>query len=294
MSEKSVEDVVVEVDEVSLSLLGWEMDRIAARLVTKPDYGGGYTQELVVSGMARFTPEDWSDRFNDGDYAPTLMLCLSRTGAAFPVNYEELVMDTVKKVSKRPQRFSAESHSWETDEPVGAGDITLSVTAFDLEEVQPEFTIPPDKVLPVSLDVVDESSTGPMELKVATAGAYFYKGSFDIEFRLHLSGFLEFSSAEELLAHYLESEEWLDQNSRLDEVSPFEVRTPGLVVEIMDDTGFLLEQREIDFWSHVPVDDLGRVPRRQPRWLLDIQGTLDDFSGRPEQVVVRITDAEDL
>src|SRR5690606_7524982 len=104
-----------------------------------------------------------------------------------------------------------------------ADEITLTVTAFDMEEVETDFSLPADKVLPVSLEVVDESSGGAMELKVTTGGAYFYKGAFDVSFRVHLKGFLEFSSADELLVRHLESEEWLDQNSRLEEVSPFEV-----------------------------------------------------------------------
>ncbi|MEU3958898.1 hypothetical protein AB0F42_03560 [Streptomyces buecherae] len=98
--EKKIEELDVQVDELALSLVGWQVENVRARLVTE-SFDGTRFQEIVVSGTARFLREDWTDRFSayeDDDYPPTLLLGLS------PVERPDAVSHTYALLerSRRP------------------------------------------------------------------------------------------------------------------------------------------------------------------------------------------------
>jgi hypothetical protein len=295
VSEKNIQPLRVVVDELTLSLLGWQISDISARLVTTSHDKREHFQEIVVSGTARFFPEDWSERFSNDDHAPTLLLSLSRIDSPAPPNYTRLAWDTVQKVAKRPQRFSEKSMSWECKTPLTPEEIKLRITAFDLEEVASDFELPPVKVTALPVEVIDETSRRSVQLQIDTTTAHIHKGEYDAALRVHLEGTVTFGAAAALLADHLASDEWRDQDATLEDECPFEVDIPGLVVEVLDEDGFMLERRENVFYSGcVPVAEFGELPNRQPRWLLDSGASLDEYPGAPTRVVLRVMDAEDL
>jgi hypothetical protein len=63
-----------------------------------------------------------------------------------------------------------------------------------------------------------------------------------------------------------------------------------LTFDILDDTGFLLEQIRGDVSIAITVDADGRVPSRSPRWLVDLQFDPDDYSAPPSRIIARIED----
>ncbi|MFE5806215.1 hypothetical protein [Streptomyces sp. NPDC056491] len=291
---KTVQPIDVEVDELSLSLLGWQIDEIEARLVTTTYGKNDHFQEVAVSGTARFLGEDWTDRFSGGDHAPVLLLSLGRAGAPTAPGYDRVVIETVKKVSKRPQRFSEKSTSWECKKPLAPEEITLRITALDMEEIDSGLALPSSKYSAVPLEVIDESTHTAVRLAVTTSSAHILRDEYDSRLRVHLAGSAEFGTADQLLAAHLAAEDWRDEDATLEDECPFSVPLPGLVVEILEEGGFLLTKREISLYGSIPVDESGKLPSRRPRWVADAGDDLGEYAGTPARVIVRIVDAEDL
>jgi hypothetical protein len=62
---EKVSEVEVEINELALSLLGWEVQDFRARVTTeqyKP--GGNSFHKLAISGVFRFNDDDWTDCFS--------------------------------------------------------------------------------------------------------------------------------------------------------------------------------------------------------------------------------------
>ncbi|MEU5400271.1 hypothetical protein ABZ348_13380 [Streptomyces sp. NPDC005963] len=295
MSDKTVQTLGIEIDDLSLSLVGWQIDEVEARLVTKSYGKKDHYQEIAVSGTVRFLPEDWTDRFSGSDYAPPLLMALSRRedSPAAP-RYERVVLESVKKVSKRPQRISLKSTSWECKKPLAPEDIALRLTAFDLEEIDSGLNLPPTNVTALPIDVLDETTHESVRLRLNTSSAHILRDAYDKVLRVHLEGSAEFGTARELLADHLAAEDWRDEDATLEDECPFEVALPGLVVEVLDEAGFLLQKSEVSFYGHIAVTDGAKLPGRQPRWIADVGDDLDEYAGQPARVVVRLVDAEDL
>ncbi|WP_327732567.1 hypothetical protein OG749_45180 [Streptomyces nojiriensis] len=293
--DKTVQRLDPEVDELALSRLGWQIDEIEARLLTTTYTEWEHHQEIELSGTARFLGEDWSDRFGGGDHAPALLLAVGRTGSPVPPQYKRLVMETAAKVSERPRDLFEKSSSWECESPLTPEEITLRITALDVEEIESDFDLAPvgHSVLPV--EVVDESTrTGAVRLTVTTSSAHVLHDPYDSRLRVHLAGSAVFGAPEQLLAAHLAVHDWRDQDSTLQEQCPFEVSLPGLVVEILGEGGSLLREAEVSLYGGIPVGEAGKLPARRPRWIADVEDDLRDFARPPARVMVRIVDADDL
>ena len=72
--------------------------------------------------------------------------------------------------------------------------------------------------------------------------------------------------------------------------APFSRRTPNLMFDILDDTGFMLEQVRGDIDITIHVDQRGQAPSRAPRWLLDLRFDPDDCSAPPSRIIARVED----
>ncbi|MFG2356342.1 hypothetical protein [Streptomyces sp. NPDC048521] len=291
---RKIEDLQVEVDELGLSLVGWQVDDVRARLMTD-SFDDVHFQEIVVSGTARFLPEDWTERFTGDDpenYPPTLLIGVSHAGAPDAVTYGYALLETIRKAGKRPVRFSKSSRTWECATPVRPDEITLRMTSFDLEETNIDFVFPSVTPQPLPLDVIDETAHEAVRLKPTAGDAVLVGKDTDRCLQVRLGGFAEFQSADRLLADLVAVEEWRSQD--LAEECPFETPVPGLAVEVVDSTGFLLDKRETSLYGRIPVGEGGRVPSRRPRWIAQYSFDLDDLPGEPDRVVVRLLDAEDL
>ncbi|MFD8426788.1 hypothetical protein ACFV1R_04185 [Streptomyces coelicoflavus] len=297
---KKIEELDVEVDELALSLVGWQVENVRARLVTD-SFDDTHFQEIVVSGTARFLREDWADRFSrdeDDDYPPTLLLGLSPVDRPELISYTHALLETIKKVGKRPVRFSQSSSTWECSKPVKPEEVRLQVTSFDLGETDLDLTWPSAKTKPLPAELIDETVHEAARLKPTTCNATIVGKKRDASLQMRIGGFAEFGSAKELLADLIAMESWRgdapEDEHDVEAECPFEVPLPGIAVEVLDETDFLLDKREVSLYGRIPVGEGAALPSRQPRWIAQFPFDLGDLSGKPTRVVVRVLDAEDL
>ena len=61
---KQVLPISLDVDEVALSLLGWEAVGFQARFMRERVERSQYYNTVTVAGELRFHPDDWQDRYN--------------------------------------------------------------------------------------------------------------------------------------------------------------------------------------------------------------------------------------
>lgn len=293
--DTTVQRLDLEVDEPSLSLLGWRIDEIEARLITTTYGQWEHHQEIALCATARFLGEDWSDRFGGGDYAPALLLEIGHAGSPTPPQYKRLLMETVTKVSERPQRISETSSSWERESPLTPEEITLRITALDVEEIESDFDLAPVEHSVLPIEVIDESTqTSAVRLTITTSSAHLLHDPYDSRLRVHLAGSVECGAPEQLLAVHLAAHDWRDQNSTLEDECPFAVRLPGLVVEALGEEGTVHHQTEISLYGSIPVGEAGELPARRPRWIADAGYEVPYTARKPARVIVRIVDDDDL
>ncbi|MFD5877668.1 MULTISPECIES: hypothetical protein [Streptomyces] len=292
---KTVQRLDLEVDAPSLSHLGWRIDEIEACLVTTSYTEWEHHQEIELSGSARFLEDDWSDRFGRGDYAPVLLLAVGRRDSHTPPLYKRLVMESVTKVSEHPQQLSEKSSSWECESPLTPEEITLRITAVDVEEIESEFDLAPEKYSVLPVEVIDQSTqTGAVRLTVTTISAHLRHDPYDTRLRVHLAGSAVLGAPEQLLAVHLAEHDWRDQDSTLEDECPFAVSLPGLVVEALGEGGTQLREMEVGLSGSIPVGEAGELPTRSPLWLADAGYDLPYPSRPPARVIVRIVDADYL
>ncbi|MFE3105167.1 hypothetical protein [Nocardia tengchongensis] len=299
MGNKEFEVVDINVDELALSLVGWQVVDAQCRLVTEPHARTGHKQQIAFSGTFRFLPEDWTDRFKSSDdrnYAPEVFLALNRRGTPAPSsNYRWVVLEKIKRAKNGVVRVAAQSDTWTCETPMTAKDIDLRVTAYDLDEVSDlyinsELSLPTLATTPIEISVVDETSAGTPSAKVTVATAYLSKADYRTTLTVHTEGTFEFGSAEDLLKEYCNQNGSRSYGSTVKDCAPFEVNVPEIGFEILDDTGFLLDDRTRRFYGHIPVDDQGNIPRRQPRWIARNVVDVSNLPGDPHRVVVRVAD----
>jgi hypothetical protein len=302
MGSRNPEAVDISVDELAMSLVGWQAEDVQARLLTEPHGGDGHRQQLAFSGTFRFLAEDWTDRFkrNDGDsYASEVFLALNRRDTPAPSsNYRWVVLEKIKNAKRGLVRVSAQSNPWICNARLTAKDLDLRLTSYDLDDVSgvylnSKLELPSRSTTPLEITVVDETSDGGPRPKVAVAHAYLSKWRSDATLTVHTEGTFEFGSAEDLLKTYLSRRDWGGRGWTLEDAAPFEVDVPKIKFEILDETGFLLDDRRFMFYGHIPVDEQGNVPGRPARWIGRDVMDISKLPGDPHRVVVRATDGDE-
>lgn len=302
MSSKKTDVVDIRVDELALSLVGWQVEDAQARLITESHDRTDHEQQLAVSATFRFLSEDWTDRFksSDGDdYASSAFLTLNRRDAPAPTsNYDWIILGKIRKAKKGLIRVSAKTDTWTCRVPLAPKDLDLRLTAYDFDHVSDlyinsKLSLPSPTTIPLEIIVVDETSVQGPRAKITAAHAYVSKGHGRTTLTVHTEGAFEFGTAEDLLKAYLDRRDRGDPRSTVEDYAPFEVDVPEIRFEILDDTGFLLENRICKLYGHIPVDDQGSVPRRQPRWVGRSVINMDNLPGYPQRVVVRVTDGDE-
>lgn len=295
--KKTAENLNIFVEELALSLVGWQVEEAQARLITEPTYGDDYEQQIAVSATFRFLSEDWTDRFSDSSYAQEAFLTLNQRRNPAPTsNYRWVVLEKIKKAKKGLIRVSAKTDPWTCSKPLSPEDLDLRLTAYDLDDVSDLYINSklslPEPTSSVEVTVVDETTVPAIRTKVVAASAYLSKGEYKSTITMHAEGIFEFGGPEDLLKCYLGESEWDDEDATVVGTAPFEVDVPEIKFEILDESGFLLEDRTCTFSGHIPVDEHGNVPRRQPRWIGRDVIDLDDLPGEPSRVVVRVIDGD--
>lgn len=253
---------------------------------------------MAFSGAFRFLTEDWTDRFKDSDddrYAAKVFLTMNRRDAPAPTNnYEWVVLEKIKKAQKGLVRVAAKSDTWTCRVPFEAADIDLRLTAYDMEDVSGVYLNSrlslPGPTTPINITVIDGVSAVGPRARVTAAHAYLMTDEETLT--MHIEGTFEFGSAGDLLRAHVEQCEWVDRRSSVVEAAPFEVAVPEVRFEIEDETGFLLGDRNCMFYGHIPVDDQGAVPLRQPRWVARDIVKIENLPGDPHRVVVRLSDGD--
>ncbi|WP_457190931.1 hypothetical protein [Nocardioides sp. P5_E3] len=289
MGDKTVEDVRVEVDGLALAIRGWQVEEMRARLVTQARGDGEFRQQVVVAGRLRFQPEQWSDRFAPDEWASIPLLALSLAGA--PSSHRPLLIETALDAGKRPRGVSEASTPWYCRVPLTSADFTLLVTAYDWQEIDSRLELPTTDNVTLPVEVIDETSRDAIRLRPRIVTGHVCGGDDGDELRVVVEGTAEFGNVAELLATYLDDEAaHRDPDSTLEAVAPFEVAAPELEIEVLDETGFLLERREHTFYGYVAVGKAGSLPRRQPQWIAEMSGALNAYAGVPARLIVRIVD----
>lgn len=302
MGSKKTEVIDISIDELALSSVGWQVVDAQARLVTESHDRTHHEQRLAVSATFRFLPEDWTDRFkesDDDDFAPEVLLALNRHDVPAPTsNYRWIVLEKIKKASKGLLRVSPQSDTWTCLTPLAAKALDLRLTAYDLDDVadlyiNSKLSLPSPTTTPLEITVVDEASAAAPCANVAVAQAFVSTSDYRATLTMHAEGTFAFGSAEDLLKTYVDRHDWADDESTVKDSAPFKVDVPEVRFEILDDTGFLLHARTCRFYGHIPADDEGNVPRRQPRWIGRDVIDVGKLPGDPHRVVVRVIDGDD-
>jgi hypothetical protein len=303
VKEKTTEELSVEIDDLSLSLVGWQVEDIRARLVTGPHWDSGYKHEVVVSGTLRFLPEDWTDRFAYEGYVSLPLITLSRKDPSGPTSFITIDEVDLKTASRRSVRLSMKSDEWRDASRCTASDVKVGITAYDLEEVYLEYAnsrldMCPRDVTELPVDIVDETTYGSIRPKSTIATARLRRGmerydddSGDV--RVHLEGLFEFGSADELLTDFVSSDPSNEHRVKDKDKYPIEVSLPNVEVEVLDGTGFLLGKKKISFLGRVRVAESGGLPGRHPRWLAYVGELLEDYAGEPARVLARFVDGDE-
>lgn len=288
---KIVTEVPVEIDDLALSLLGWEVHDLRARVITD-NYGRGNNfHKLALSGVLRFNPADWVDCFDSNrEYLPPVVITVGSDSLSEEVCIFRPFYASARD-ARRPVRFSENSSFVHTNKPIKHEDICVNVTALDSFDGDGSISRIPVGIKRIPVEVVDETEPSSVQLVLDRIDAYTHKGDPFIHGSLRASGHVTYGSPKQLLEDHVAS--WRRPPHReptLSSVAPFSRRAPSISFDITDESGFLLDQVEGDVDIHVHVDKDGNGPTRIPRWAIDATFDPDDFPSTAARVIARVED----
>ena len=182
-----------------------------------------------------------------------------------------------------------------TYRPIDHGDLRIELTAYDSVDTENGISDIPLQLKEIPIELVDESSPSSVRPTFDQIEAFTHRKYPDKEdTRLGLilaAGRVTFGTPEELLADWVSTWRHPAKTSpTVADKAPFSRRTPNLMFDILDDTGFLLEQVRGDIDITIHVDQRGQAPSRAPRWLLDLRFDPDDCSAPPSRIIARVED----
>ncbi|MBG0568176.1 hypothetical protein [Actinoplanes aureus] len=289
VAEKTIESVRVEVDEAALAPLGWTAQDVRARLVTETRSGGMVVQQVAVAGTVRFRTEDWADRFSETRFAPHVLVALNRRGATSLPSFGKVVAERAEVAAKRPIRFTETSHSWIGPARVTPEQLEVRLTGYDLDSIQHSLSLPADQATALPVTVLDESTWPSLQVK-AQATAEITRPDDRELVQVRVEGIVEPGPVEQLLAD--RETHPVPLLDRLLDVP--QVAVPGFVVEVADDSDFLLAKQTIKIGGAITVDEATGGPRRGPRFVADFRTNSASYAGTPAQVTLRILDAAEV
>jgi hypothetical protein len=281
---KPFEPIDVRLDEVLLSLAGYEITDARARLVREYDeWEKIHKHELHLSIRGRFTPDEWTDRFTT-DWAPELVpLVRASSVAPDDVTYYLPRLDH----DERAVRISDRHELWVLKKPLPEGSVSVQLTTRDAANVDYD-PVPLGKIsreIPVQL-LAEPASCGCRPL-VDEYRAFLDKKpdkSEEPELQVHASGSFELCGMDESLAEYRErSTDRHDRDYRYYEEHPL----PTMALEVTDDSGFILDEDDSVIALAAQVDRIDGPPMRAPRWTFTRRLRAEDYTTPPAQVVLR-------
>lgn len=284
---KTVAPLLARIDEIALSVVGWQVQDFQARLVTDK-YDDSHFHSLAVSASLQFLPEDWTDRFRHFGYPsnPVIRVLCPRV-SEFPTYYE-LLCPEIKKI-RGPLRLSEKGFILTDAGPLAPEDVQVTLTAFDGIDIGYHVEPLPTAVTALPTSLMDETSWPGLKLILQEIESFSSKGTGKVHIRV--SGVAEVGTLNELLSAYLVKRDY-GHEVEIADACPFEVSLPELRCEVLDTDGFILKQFETSMNMQIRVANESDRVQRQPRWLVDRQFDIDDLAGEPDHVVVRVVDGD--
>ncbi|GAA1569868.1 hypothetical protein GCM10009827_109580 [Dactylosporangium maewongense] len=285
--------IKVEVDEISLSLLGWEAVNLQARLMTEHLGPHSYLNMVTAAGELRFHPDDWRDRYNAtnlsmSEYLPPLVWQLRSAAHGPLMSYQTLGLGRKAKELRAPKMISESTDKWESTVRPNPDDQSIWVTAMDWDEIDGWHSRPSSRWADLPVEVLDQTTKRGIRTETRELTARI-RANVDLEVSLRAQFAL--GSADELLAAAIDSDDYFgDLSAPIAEQEDFVVQAPDVTVCTYDEVGFLLENRTLSNYRWVTVHKGGSVPRRGPSLVAVVTAKLDDLAGAPARVVVRVTD----
>ncbi|QOT16773.1 hypothetical protein [Paenarthrobacter sp. YJN-5] len=290
---KQITPLDVEIDEIGLSVLGWEIFNFQARLVMKEYRRSDVLYQVAASAEVRFHPDDWQVRYDasnlsEGEYlSPIVWQLRSRSRGAL-MSYQEMILSLKKKEVRAPKMVSASMEPWEGKGMGDPRDLYVWVGGVDWEEIDGWHSKPSFEWRDMPCEIVDYTTSRGVKIDVKEYSARL-RDSKKLE--VSVRAIHPLGSAEVLFAAFKDSEEFYgDPYDELDEQEDFVVQAPDVFVNVFDASGFLLDQRETSNYRWVTVGTGGAVPRRYPSFIQVVAFDLDDFAGDPARIVIRIQD----
>lgn len=285
--------VAVQLDEIALSLLGWELVDLRARVAVSPLGSTTYTNLLAAAGELRFHPDDWRDRFDDedmspSDYLPPILWQLRSAQHGPLMSYQQLLHRPKVKEMRAPKAISSSTQQWLSRSAPDPDDLSLWVTAVDWEEIDGWRSEPSVQWAGLPVELVDQTTLCGIQTNVRELTARIRD---DEEVEVSLWAQFTLGTAEQLLADAIGSDEFHgDPHAPVGKQEDYKVQTPDVTIDLYDETGFLLNSRTLSNYRWVGVKEGGIVPRRSPT-MAAVAGTrLNDLIAAPHRVVVRLTD----
>lgn len=294
MTDKQLLPLRVELDEVSLSLSGWEVVSFQARLVVE-QYGkeSACFNEVAASVEVSHHPDDWQVRYNrtnlsESDYLPPIIWQLRSKIDGPLMSYQQVVLPLKPKELRAPKLISGKMNSWTTSSPPDMADLYIWVGSRDWEEIDGWTSYPSTSWSEMPVELVDQTTVTAIRSEVRELTARIRDNK---ELEITVSLMHPLGSAEELLYAAIDSDDYFgDEDAPISMQKEFAVQAPELSINIFDDTGFLLQGRELSNYRWVTVDKGGRRPTRSPSFIAVATVSLDDLAGTPTRVLMRLTD----
>jgi hypothetical protein len=290
---KQITPLNFEIDEIGFSVLGWEISNFQARLMMK-DYGRkGALYQVAASAQVRFHADDWQVRYDstnlsESDYLSPIMWQLRSHSRGALMSYQQMIPSLKKKEVRATKLVSASMEPWQGKGKGDPEDLYVWVGAVDWQEVDGWRSEPAFNWRDIPCEIVDHTTLRGFTTDVKEHSARVRDGE---ELEVSVRAFHPLGSAEDLFAAYKDSEEFYDdRDAKLNQFEDFVAQAPDVVVDVFDATGFLLGQRETSNYRWVTVGNGGAVPKRNPSFIQVVTFDLDDFSGDPARVVIRIQD----
>jgi len=294
VTDKQLVPIRIELDEVSLSLAGWEIASLQARLVVEHrGENRPYFYQVAASGELRHHSDDWQVRYNrtnlsESDYLPPIMWQLrSKTNGPL-MSYSQMVLVLKPEELRAAKLISAQMSKWVTPARHDPEDLYIWVGSRDWEESGFSRNNPSETWSEIPIELANQTTVTAILSEVRELTA---RVRDDMELEVTVSLVHPLGTSEELLAAAIASDEFFgDPDVAIDEQEEFVVQAPDLSINVFDETGFLLESRKLSNYRWVTVDEGGKRPSRPPSFVAVVTAGLKDLAGTPTRVLVRLTD----
>jgi hypothetical protein len=290
---KRTNDVEVEINDLALSLLGWEAQDFRARVTSDEHDDGECFHKLAVSGVFRFNEHDWTDCFSySREYPSHPVMLLSYPPLAEHPSATGFYCQPKKGIA----RVSESEMFFPSLRPIDHSKLRIEITAYDSVSADNYIQNIPIFSKEIPIEFEDETTRSGVSLSFHQLTAFTY-GDNDRDYHMgrgsiRASGRVLFGSPDELLADWVST--WRrgprEKTPTVRDKAPFSRPAPNLAFEILDESGFLLEQGHGEVDIHIPVNEAGLTPSRNPSWLVDYRFSDEDFSAPPSRVIVRAID----